>query len=206
MAKKVKDTLIVSDADLNAMIDKIVASAAGIVHDIQRTVVSIAIKAARDGNNGFMQRLDDGLGQGFHRNTLRRWAVKHGPFTYATKATDKVKAGYTYSKDKGDKLLAKLEADEAGTIAEMMAERWEEQEKEPEFNGFSLLKTLKRALSQAEKVKGDSTKANHPENSFKGIGELKRLIAQLEGKVPTNDNPTPTPTVTPTEGETQLAA
>lgn len=184
---------------IGQMIDIIADRSTALKRDIQVTAVCCALHAAHHGDVTLMQKLDDKLGDGWYRTTLRQWAIKNGPFGYKLKdGKAGTPEGYTYSKPKAEALKAEYDADNMACTTRLMGQPWEKAKKEPDFDGFDLLAVLTKAVNKAEKYGNDETKSKHPKTVIDPalLAAAKKLIEHARLVKDANPDDTP-PSIVP---------
>lgn len=186
---KIFDKVSLDSGKIGQMIAIIGERSTALKRDIQVCAVSCALHAAMHADITLMQKLDDTLGDGWYRNTLRAWAVKQGPFGYRVKAEDGKPVGFTYIKAKADALKQEYQQGDAACITRLLGQPWEKAKAEPNFEGFDLLAVLTKAASKSHKYETDPVKSAHPKTKInpKLLAELEDLVRKYASDASTAD-------------------
>jgi hypothetical protein len=173
-------TVTADGSAINAMIGVIKASADSLRSNIQNAAASCILHAIKHGDVTYAARLYDAVSRSGNRQSLASYFSKHGPIKVSTKnnAAGEAVADFKIISEKRELML---KADLGVTAAALMAQPWQEQEKEATFKGidpeervYSLIKSTRKIMEG----KDDKRPKDHPGNkNFDLIDDLEAFMA-----------------------------
>ena len=155
---------------LNALITKIGRNATSLKQDIHNACVSACLHHVEHGDVGPINRLIDVTKDVVHNNAIHRWFETYGCLTWDTKTKL-----FKHNKAKVDE--AKADADFVQKTVE--AKTYYEVTPTPEFKPMSVPAMLNAIIKRYEKLADDEENFKNEKNNFKGLEEVKALVAKL---------------------------
>jgi len=123
----------------------------------------------------FLSGLDNAGKNAMRLVALKQWFISDRcPFKWGKHGGV---ATVVYDKAKADKLIAKHKADPEEFVRDMAEVPFYNENKEPEFKGFDLLKALNVAIARAEKMSTEHP--DDPKVDVTGLDDVKAIIAKL---------------------------